>query len=320
MLGVEEITSQRLEASSFLVQPTFSGLCQAVKARMSQAGFQPVLTLRKQGTRPPLFCLYSYEGDVDIYFNLAEALGEDQPVFGIRSPGLENLSRLPPSMELAAAEIVGCIQKIQPQGDLALVGYSWAGLLAFEVARQMAEREGISCFTALVGTDAPMGPTNFAFRLAHFARTFPRWLWNLISDRENRWQRLSRWQNMAGRTRQNLADSHLPMKNWVSTPIARHLVALMEEYQPLPKGGLEVDLFRERNSYNSRPHPLFAWQTSNLPDGGWNRWTRKPARIHWLEGDHSTILKPPAVSGLAQSIRQAMDRHMHDHARKIERG
>jgi acyl carrier protein len=55
VLGVEEITNQRLEISNFLIQPTFSGLCQAVRERMSRHEFQPVLTLRKQGTRPPLF-------------------------------------------------------------------------------------------------------------------------------------------------------------------------------------------------------------------------------------------------------------------------
>jgi amino acid adenylation domain-containing protein len=318
MLGVEEITNQRLEVSTFLIQPTFSGLCQAVKTRMAQTEFQPVLVLRKQGNRPPLFCLYNYEGDIDLYFNLAEALGDDQPVFGIRSPALEDLSRLPVSMEAAAAEIVGCIRKIQPQGIPALVGYSWAGLLAFEVARQLAKQGGISCFTALVGADAPMWPTNFASRLAHFARTFPPWLWHLVTDRENRWQRLSRWRRMAGRTKQNLSEAHLPMKNWVSTPISRHLVALMEKYRPLTKSDLEVDLFRERGSYHPRPHPLHAWQTSDLPDGGWDRWTRKPARIHWLEGDHTMIIRPPAVSGLAQAIRQAMDQHMKCHLPVLE--
>jgi thioesterase domain-containing protein len=284
-------------------------LCQAVKMRMSQTEFQQVLALRKQGTRPPLFCTYDYEGEIGIYFSLAEALGEDQPVFGIRSPALDNLCRLPASVEAAAAEIVGCIRKVQPQGVPALVGYSWSGLLAFEVARQLSEKEGISCFTALVGADAPVWPINSVSRLTHFGRTFPSWFWHLVTDRKSRWQRLSRWRRMAGRTRENLAEAHLPMTDWVSTPISRHLVGLMEKYQPLPKAGLTVDLFRERDSYQPQAHPLHAWQTSYKPDGGWNRWTLKPARIHWLAGDHRTIIRPPLVSGLAQSLRQAMDQH-----------
>jgi amino acid adenylation domain-containing protein len=310
MLGVEDIINQRLEVSNFLIQPTFSGLCQAVRERMSRTEFQPVLTLRKQGTRPPLFCLYQYGGDIDAYFGLAEALGDDQPVFGIRSPALENLSRLPPSIETAAAEIIGCIRKVQPQGAPSLVGYSWAGLLAFEVACQLRQKEGISCLTALVGTDAPMWPTNFASRLTHFIRNFPLWLWHLIMDRENRWRRLSRWQQMVCGTKQILAEAPPPVPDWSSSPIERHMIPLMEKYRPLPKSDVTVDLFRERDGYQPQlPHPLHALQTSNLPDAGWNRWTRKKNRINWLEGDHGTIIRPPAVRGLAQSIRQAMDQH-----------
>jgi thioesterase domain-containing protein len=121
---------------------------------------------------------------------------------------------------------------------------------------------------------------------------------------------------MLNRTKQNLAEAHLPMKDWVSTPISRHLVALMEKYRPLPPAEIAVDLFRERESYQDQLHPLQAWQTTSLPDAGWSHWTRKATRIHWLCGEHGTILKPPAVSGLAQAIRQAMDQHtLREHGR-----
>ncbi len=309
MLGVEEIAGRRLETSTFLMRPTFPGLCQAVKMKMSETEFQTVLALRKEGSRPPLFCLYNYEGDIDVYFGLAEKLGDDQPVFGIRSLGLEDLSHLPVSIEAAGAEIVECIRKVLPKGIPALLGYSWAGLLAFEVARQLADKERISCFAGLIGTDAPMRPTNVSSRLTHFFKVFPHWFWNLIADREKRWERLSQWRTMISRTKKNLATAHLPMKDWVSDPISTHLVALMEKYRPLPESEVTVDLFRERETYQNELHPLQAWRTSNLPDGGWNRWTRKATRIHWLSGEHSTILKAPAVSGLAQAIRQAMDQH-----------
>jgi len=310
MLGVEEIINQRLEESSFQLQPTFPGLCEAVRARMSRTEFQPVLTLRKQGTRPPLFLLYFHSGDIEVYFGLAEALGDDQPVFGIRSPALEHLSKLPTSIEDAAAEIVGYIRKVRPNGIPALIGYSWAGLLAFEVARQLAQKEGISCFTAVIGEDAPRRPTNFAVRCAHFIKCFPPWFFGLIVDQEKRWQRLTRWREMAGRTRQNLIADPEPIPDESPSPIRRHLITLADKYRPLTRSEVSVDLIRERDAYRPPSHPLHAWQTSHLPDAGWGFWTRKKIRVHWVEGDHWTILKPPTVSGLAQAIRQAMDQSM----------
>jgi amino acid adenylation domain-containing protein len=310
MLRVEEIIGERLEVSSFLVNPTFAGLFEAVRARMARTEFQPVLALRKHGSRPPLFFLYGVTADIEVYFDLAEALGEDQPIYGLRSPALEDLSRLPSSMEEAAAEVVGWIRKVQPRGVPLLVGYSWAGLLAFEVARQLEKAEGIECFTALIGPTAPMRRTNLIFRLAHFARYFPFWLWDLITDREHRLGRLADWRRMAGRIKPDLAESRLPVEELVTTPISRHLVGLLEKYQPEVGSEVMLNLFRERDAYRTQAHPLHAWQTSHLQDTGWSRWVRKQPRICWLEGDHGTILKPPFVAGLGQAIRSAMDRYL----------
>jgi amino acid adenylation domain-containing protein len=306
MLGVEEITNQSLEASAFLVQPTLPGLCRAAKLRMSETEFQPVLTLRKHGSRPPLFCLYNCSGDIDAYVDLAAALGDDQPVFGIRSPALRDISRLPGSMEAAAEEIIGSIRKIQPDGAPALIGYSWAVLTAFEVSRRLAREEGVFCFTGLIGGDAPLLPTTFFSRVTHFISSFPPWIWQFIANGRNRWQRILRWQKVVMKSP---AKIHMPLSVWVSTPISRHLVGLMEKYCPRPKSKAVVCLFRERGSYEKLAHPLYAWQTNHLPDGGWNRWLCNEAQVHWLAGGHKTIIKPPEVFGLAQAIRQAMDSH-----------
>jgi amino acid adenylation domain-containing protein len=304
ILGVEEITNLPLEYSTFLMQPTFPGLCQAVRDRMTQSGFQSILALRRHGTRPPLFLLYGFGGDIDRYFHLTEALGDDQPVFGIRSPALADISKLPESMESAAAEVIQSIRQIQPKGAPALIGYSWANLLAFEVSRQFAKEEGIASFTALIGADAPMLPTSFAKRATHFVGKLPAWMLEFIMDSKQWSHRLSLWRLRL--TRGNLAKAHLPV---TTTPISTHMADLMEKYQPSTSSPVSVDLFRDRASYRACPHPLHAWEANKHPDSGWNYWTREKVRVHWLEGDHSSIMSPPTVSLLAQSILQAMDRH-----------
>jgi thioesterase domain-containing protein/acyl carrier protein len=272
----------------------------------------PLVSIRPGGKRPPLFCLYGNHGDIDDYFNLVKALGDDQPVFGIRSSALEDLSRLPQSLEEAAAEVVHWIRKAQPRGIPSLLGYSWAGLLAFEVSRQLAETSGIQCFTAMVGTLAPMRPTNFASRFSHFVRYFPSWFWNLATDDKHRRRRLLRWKEMIWSTKKKLTEGHLPVEELVSSsPISRHMVGLMDKYHPLAGSNVTIDLFLERDSYQAQPHPLAAWRTCHLPDGGWQYWVHNQPRIHWLKGDHWSIIKPPLVSSLAESIRSAMDQHFN---------
>jgi amino acid adenylation domain-containing protein len=309
MLGVEEIIGQQMELSTFLLEPTLPGLCRAVRTRINQTTFQPVLALRKEGARPPLFCLYTAAGDVNEYFDLAEALGNDQPVFGIRSPALEDLARLPDSIENAAVEALRWIRQIQPDGTPALIGYSWAGLLAFEMARQLADAEGISCFTALIGTCAPVLPSTLVFRFWHFTTAFPQWMWKLMTHQGHRRRRLSRWLDMAIHAKNALSGAPLPLPEWASSPISRHLY-IADKYHPAPIHPIQVEFFRERGALYSRNyHPLRPGDTSWLPDGGWSHWSLLPPRIHWVDGDHISILKPPNVTQMAKELRKAMDQH-----------
>jgi thioesterase domain-containing protein/acyl carrier protein len=298
----------RLPLTTLIEAPTIKQLVQILCGPAASSS-SCLVSFQSKGARPPLFCLYGNNGDIEDYFNLVQALGDDQPVYGIRSPALEDVSRLPQSLEEAAADVVRWIRKAQPTGAPALLGYSWAGLLAFEVARQLAEADGVQCFTAMVGTIAPMRSTNRTSRAWHFARYFPPWLWNLATDDQRRGTRLLRWREMAQATKKNLAEAQLPVDEWVTSSISRHMVGLMEKYHPPARSEVMMDLFRERDSYNARAHPLQAWRTCHLPDAGWHHWVHKQPRIHWLEGDHWSVIKPPLASSLAKAIRKAMDQH-----------
>ncbi len=308
LLGVEEVTGQKLELSSFLLDPTLAGLVRTVKARLGQSGFEPILVIRKQGTRPTLFCLHGHSGDVDMYLSLAEALGPDQPVVGIRSPGLENMNRLPRSIEEAAAEVIKCIRQVQPEGAPALLGYSWAGLLAFEVARQIKLATGEAGFTGLIGIDAPVPTAGRMTRLVHFARYFPSYFWHrVVQGGENRWKRLGHWGNRLRLTKSFVVEGNLPVRESAPSPISQHFFELRMNYVPTGKADLELHLFREQDSFSPLVHPVHAWHTDNLQDAGWNHWTARPNPVHWVPGNHYTIIQEPFVRELAKSVRQAMD-------------
>ncbi len=115
---------------------------------------------------------------------------------------------------------------------------------------------------------------------------------------------------MARKAMEHLAEARLPVQDWVESPTSRYLVGLMKKYRPEPDAEVTVDLFRERHHYYPQPHPLHAWQTNYLRDGGWSHWVQNQLRVHWLEGDHETIIKPPLVADLAEAIRTAMDLHL----------
>lgn len=92
--------------------------------------------IQEQGSRPPLFCMHAADGLTLIYHELAECLGNDQPVYGLDSPAIYR-DPIPDTLEELAARFIGDMREIQPTGPYLIVGYCSGGTTALEVAQQL---------------------------------------------------------------------------------------------------------------------------------------------------------------------------------------
>lgn len=308
LLAVEELTGRRLALSTFLLAPTLAGLRQAVEASEHATGL-PLLTLRSHGTRPPLFCLYELWGDVSMYFGLVDRLPAEHPVYAVRSPALHDPSRTPESIEAAARQVRGWIRQRVPTGEYGLIGYSWGGLLGFEIARQCAEEEGFNPFCALIGTQAPLRSPTRIERLAHTARWTPRWAARALLDHRHWALRLSRTTRFLREFRRNFTTDQPGKLPENAPPLAYAHIELSRKYQPAPARPVPILLFRERATPYGEPHPTEFNYTGWEWDGGWHRWTGCDPEVHWVEGDHWSVLKSPQVDTLAANFRPLLERH-----------
>jgi pimeloyl-ACP methyl ester carboxylesterase len=91
---------------------------------------------------------------------LFKYIGADQPVyslrFGIGSPR-GSVLRLPKAEDLAA-HYIREIQMVQPKGPYFLVGYSWGGLVAYEIAQQLTAQGEVVDLVTMVDTLFPNSP------------------------------------------------------------------------------------------------------------------------------------------------------------------
>ena len=316
-LGVEELTGQRIAFSTFMLDPTLPGLCRTVKATKSE-GSPTVLVLRREGKRLPLFCLYGAGGDSAHYVKLSKVIGDDQPMYAVRSPTIRNPQELPPSIEEAARQAAAAIREVYPRGPVGLLGYSWGGLLAFEIARQWSQTGQPPPFIGLVGTPAPRRHVTRGARLAHFARRFPTWTSLLVWDSLRGHRSLPGPARIAKRLKQYVvrdpAEQALPLPSWASNPVQIHHLSLSQKYQPTTVIPLDLHLFRERESFErlERPfrpecYPFIMADTDLEKNGGWERWAGKPVQVHWLETNHDEVIKTEGVTTLAEQLRGAMD-------------
>ncbi|WP_405583992.1 amino acid adenylation domain-containing protein [Streptomyces sp. NBC_01092] len=97
----------------------------------------PMLPIRPTGNRPPLFCVHGGLGFGIPFAALAEHLDPDQPVYALQARGLAADEPLPRDLAEVAEEYVARIRAVQPSGPYHLLGWSYGGVVAHEMARRL---------------------------------------------------------------------------------------------------------------------------------------------------------------------------------------
>ena len=114
-----------------------------------------IIAFQSGGIRPPLFLFPGKHGDSFYFRNLACRLGNDLPVYGIELV-LSGTKTVPSiHMEQTAAGYLQEIRELQPDGPYFFAGHSFGGMLAFEIAQQLARSGQTVAFLGLFDTFAP---------------------------------------------------------------------------------------------------------------------------------------------------------------------
>lgn len=132
--------------------------------------YKIAVPLNPTGTRAPLFCLHNHAGYVLEYRRLAQLLGTERPVYGIQSVSGE--SHADYSLEKMAARYVGEIQRVQPSGPYFLCGNCFGGIVAFEVAQVLRQRDEEVALLALIDTAFPAGTMKSILRRLRLRKNF----------------------------------------------------------------------------------------------------------------------------------------------------
>lgn len=310
LVEIEKIIGRRIPLSIFRFDPTIAGLRKAIQRKLSDKN-EEIIVFNDGGSKPPIFFMYHLSGDVNAYHDLAKEMGNDQPIYGILSPGLHDPSKMPHSMEDAASHIVAVMKNLDFEGSPTVVGYSWAGLLALEVGCQWRLSGYEDPLICLVGTGSPLYSVSRISKLKHLIEWIPSWISKWWNDRENRTKRLT------GIFRRSLIGPILKerpnIQEWHSTGAPRVHIEIGNLYRPNLVTPLRIELFRENHDYSDKAHPLHSYSASHELDAGWTKWVGLPPNITWVDAGHLDIIRYPTVTKLAAAIQSSMDRHHAEH-------
>jgi thioesterase domain-containing protein len=101
--------------------------------------WSPLVPLKPDGGKPPFYCVHPGGGNALCYRTLADSFDDDRPFIAIQAHGVDDRQQQPDTIEEMATAYVAAIQAAQPQGPYFLGGWSFGGLVAYEMARQLIE-------------------------------------------------------------------------------------------------------------------------------------------------------------------------------------
>jgi len=134
LAAVHQSTGRTIPLATLQIAPTIARLAAAIDEDALPPS-SPVLV--RAGTGTPIFLVHGLSGSVMECWGLVCALRSPRPLYGLQARGLDGEQPTHQRVEDMAATYIEQMRTVQPDGPYALAGYSFGGLVAFEIAQQL---------------------------------------------------------------------------------------------------------------------------------------------------------------------------------------
>lgn len=305
----ESVVTVNAGSSATAIARTVREAAERGAPRGGGAGFEPKVTIQtgKARTRDhaPVFCVPGAGDHVVQFVDLVTELGDAWPVHGLQYRGVDDGLVPHASVEAAAAVYAKAIESVQPDGRVHLIGHSFGGWIAFEIALQLAARDRAPRSVTIIDSDAPDGgggrDVTAAEVFAEYVRALelaaerPLGINTAVLERLDQAARLRLVHERMVAVGLMPRRSHADM---LAGSMRAFGVALRAGYAPRAAYPGPVAL-----AFASASDPsLGADADARRRDhtfAGWQRWA--PAAARWnAPGNHITVLQPPHVRSLAE--------------------
>jgi thioesterase domain-containing protein/aryl carrier-like protein len=98
-----------------------------------------LLTINDKGLKNPIFFIPGGGGNLFSAYELSKSLANDQPFYVFQPHGSDGMSEPLQSISEIAAEYIKEMQKINTDGPYVVGGYSFGGLVAYEMTKQLTD-------------------------------------------------------------------------------------------------------------------------------------------------------------------------------------
>lgn len=290
--------------SAIFAAPTPSRLAEFL--RNAEVDVPDTVVLLKPGApgARPVFVAHGWEGDVMEYLQLARLLSGPRPVYGVRARGVDGRMDTDQTLEEMARSAIEGIRLMQATGPYTLLGFSFGGMVAFEIGRGLVaagdEVDLLVLVDTLVNYKSLAGRERLAFLLreapvavARVIAAQPRdLLRDIVQIGRDKLRHLAPWLGgppvpAVGHNGPGLAEYRTPRQEAFAALALRELGRFRAK--PL-RGNVVFCRSEERNWYWCEPAPVF----KKVVEGRFD--------VIPVPGQHSDLVLMPNVQVLAERI------------------
>ncbi len=310
--NIQQVFGQQLSLSSLFQNPTIAQLAQQLCHTEVQS-HPDLLSFQHCPDAAPLFCLPGANGHGFYFRDLAINLGNEQPVYGLETPGRDGLSPLPDSVAAHASQLLTLLRQQQAKSPYILAGYSSGCAVAFEMADQLEQQGEEVSLMAIFDAGLVSHPEYIT------ERADIDWIWQSI-QRTEALKGVSlglKYDDLAAlpddQARWDLASEYLYRYNILPEHSTQYLLKTnmkvmkvltrnYANYQPHHRISAPIVLFRAQEVHDIVLQELQAISDYDLPDWGWQAYTQKPVKVISVPGNHGRMLYEPNVKILATEL------------------
>ena len=307
---IEQEFGCRLPMAVLFQQGTIAHLARLVEVQQRPEPIASAVPLQTSAPGRPLFMMPTIYGEAIFAPALIQKVGARFPIVSIQPAFVPKHKEHFRDFRNTAGHFAAAMRAYQPRGPYALAGFSYGGLMAFEVACILHEAGETIDLLAVIDT----GPSRKGLAPSYRARcrrwsrvavNFPSWVREEAADLSIRRLFGSAFRTVRRGYRSKVLGKQVELDDVfeVSGNDAPHLAlmrtvfAAVRDYEPRKYPGT-LTLLRATAS------PLLRGFD---PDLGWHRFA-ETVEIHHIRGNHETLLRPPRVEKLADHLVSLLER------------
>ena len=275
-----------------------------------KTNYSSLVAIQPQGAKPPLFMIHPLGGEVLCYRNLSIHLGLEQPMYGLQPQEIDKNQPPLVRVEDMASQYLQEMQTIQPQGPYFLGGYSFGGIVAYEIAQQLRSQGQEVAFLALLDTCRPGYRQRLSFlqrislHINYIVQRGPKYFYKKARgwSKQAKYQIEKVYKSYFQNFSQIIKTISKPSKTNKYLDISNTNTQALNNYVFQPYSG-KATLLRTRDENRTESIGV-----KYDPQFGWGEIITGELDIKYIPGSHLSLLDEPNVKLLAKQIKICIEK------------